>query len=73
MEYNGHRNWNSWNVSLWLNNDYDLYNQARSLLSVFTIETAATEMLKFYLPKRTPDGAVYNRRNVEEFLQELTS
>jgi len=73
MKSNGNSSWSIWNVSLWLNNDYDLYNQARSLLSVFTIETAATEMLKFYLPKRTPDGAVYNRRNVEEFLKELKS
>jgi len=71
MEYNGHRSWNSWNVSLWLSNDYDLYQQAMSLLSVFTVGTATTEMLKYYLPKKTPDGAVYNRLCVKEFLEGL--
>jgi len=24
--YNGHKNWNHWNVSLWLGNDEGLYN-----------------------------------------------
>ena len=28
--YNGHKNWNHWNVSLWINNDEGLYNFARS-------------------------------------------
>jgi len=69
MEYNGHRSWNSWNVSLWLSNDYDLYKQAMSLLSVFTIKRATTEMLEYYLPKKTPDGAMYNRLCVKEFLE----
>jgi hypothetical protein len=27
--YNGHKNWNHWNVSLWINNDEGLYNMAR--------------------------------------------
>ena len=26
--YNGHKNWNYWNVSLWINNDEGLYNLA---------------------------------------------
>lgn len=29
--YNGHRSWNAWNVSLWLNNDEGLYREAREL------------------------------------------
>ena len=31
-EYNGHRSWNSWNVSLWFNNDYNLYKQIEKSL-----------------------------------------
>lgn len=28
-EYNGHKNYNYWNVSLWIGNDEGLYNLAR--------------------------------------------
>ena len=31
--YNGHKNWNHWNVSLWINNDYGLYETARYCVS----------------------------------------
>lgn len=29
-EYNGHRSWNAWNVSLWINNDKSLYDSVRA-------------------------------------------
>lgn len=29
-EYNGHKNYNHWNVSLWINNDEGLYDLALS-------------------------------------------
>jgi hypothetical protein len=28
MTYEGHYNWETWNVSLWLNNDQNMYNEA---------------------------------------------
>lgn len=62
--YNGHKNWNHWNVSLWINNDEGLYREA--LLCVENHPTknkAAEAMLKVLrnLGKdQTPDGAPYS-------------
>jgi hypothetical protein len=30
--FNGHRSWNAWNVSLWINNDEAIYNLALDCL-----------------------------------------
>jgi hypothetical protein len=57
--YNGHKNWTHWNVSLWLNNDEDLYRQMRKLCEWFNKDTAARKMLQ-RLPPETPDGAKYS-------------
>lgn len=60
--YNGHKNWNHWNVSLWINNDECLYRMAKE--AIFTTnnkEDAAVMMFRFYLKnKHTPDGAPYS-------------
>lgn len=57
--YNGHKNWNYWNVSLWINNDEGLYRRARSLASVHGKAEGARRLLA-ELPAQTPDGATYN-------------
>lgn len=31
-QYNGYPSWNSWNVSLWINNEYNLYTTAYDLV-----------------------------------------
>ena len=59
--YNGHRSWNAWNVSLWLNNDEYYYNAMRSCIrTTKNRKEAALKMMEQYLPEETPDGAKYN-------------
>ena len=66
-KFNGHKNWNHWNVSLWLNGDAGLYGLARwNVENCRTLDEAATaiyEDLWGLAPlgekPRTPDGAPY--------------
>lgn len=64
MAYNGHKNWNQWNVSLWINNDEGLYGIARNcILNNPTRVVAAKGMLSFLASQgatKTPDGAPYS-------------
>jgi hypothetical protein len=57
--YNGHKNWNHWNVSLWINNDEGLYRMAREKVKGYGKAKAAV-ILAGLLPPRTPDGAPYS-------------
>ena len=43
--YNGHKNYNHWNVALWINNDYGLYCLARDLIKELKNRDKATEAL----------------------------
>lgn len=66
--YNGHRNWNHWNVSLWVNNDEGLYRLARDLRREHGSNRAAAAAMLDILresaepgtPPKTPDGAPYS-------------
>jgi hypothetical protein len=65
MSFNGYRNYNHWNVSLWLNNDEGLY---RMMIRAYghgrrTKPQAAQLMfdqLKALGQSNTPDGAPYS-------------
>lgn len=73
-KFNGHKNWNHWNVSLWINNDEWLYSMAKSMIAQyrhyksFTGSTspreraamAMLERLEWQGITKTPDGAPYS-------------
>jgi len=62
--YQGHKNWNHWNVSLWINNDEYLYSLARQYRRRHKNASVAAECLRVLLDdlglKKTPDGAPYS-------------
>jgi hypothetical protein len=39
-KFNGHRNWNHWNVSLWINNDEGLYRLALDCIKAMRYRTS---------------------------------
>jgi hypothetical protein len=63
-KYNGHPNWQQWNVSLWINNDQGLYNMARECVGrAKSRKQAASDMLWWLNDsgiEKTPDGARYS-------------
>lgn len=64
-KYNGHKNWNHWNVSLWINNDDGLYRMAldHARNCSGTREKAAGNMLDELQSMgitHTPDGVPYS-------------
>ena len=64
-KYNGHKNWNYRNVSLWINNDEGLYRLAQSCLRNCEGRKAAAEEMLYLLsadsgPAKTPDGTLYS-------------
>jgi hypothetical protein len=66
--FNGHKNWNHWNVSLWINNDEGLYRTAQFFLKNFNpskdARGAAAQAMMDDLRRdgitETPDGAPYS-------------
>jgi uncharacterized protein (DUF1810 family) len=70
--YNGFKNWNHWNVSLWINNDEGLYNLAKDYLnSGYTKDQSSRfifELLKFQGFHKTPDGAPYSVSSIRSAL-----
>lgn len=67
--YNGHRSWNAWNVSLWINNDEGLYCWACDLAKQHGTAKAARIMSRELSGQRTPDGAKYNPTCIREAIQ----
>ena len=70
-QYNGHRSWNSWNVSLWLNNDERCYDLMLDCIKETKNRRKAAQKMLSYLPAKTPDGAKYNITCIMEAMREL--
>lgn len=75
MTYNGHKNWNHWNVSLWIGNDEGLYRMAREY--VRTSKTKGEAARRMYLALKeqridqTPDGAPYSIATIRAAMVEM--
>jgi len=69
-KYNGHKNWNHWNVNLWLTSaDEGTYRECVSACRRNrTRDKAARELLEM-LPDKTPDGAPYTFSSVRAALR----
>lgn len=66
-KYNGHKNYNHWNVSLWINNDANLYRMARKYVLFKGRSYSKDDCAKAMLCElrdmgitHTPDGAKYS-------------
>lgn len=62
-EYQGCKNWNHWNVSLWVNNDEGLYRMAVELCNKYKRDEAAKKMLSELNEMgiyKTEDGAPFS-------------
>ena len=71
--FNGWSNYETWNVSLWIQNDEGLYNLARNYSSYSALLFVLQE--EFGL-KKTPDGVKFNdpkinRIEMNQMLQDL--
>ncbi len=62
--YQGHKNWNHWNVSLWLMNEEPLYRLCQHACRVKRTKDDAARYLLDMLPPNTPDGAPYTFTSV---------
>lgn len=74
MKYQGHKNWNHWNVSLWINNDEGLYNMARRYCRRMNRPEAAEAMLTELHDigiTETPDGAPYSKTTIRAAMVEM--
>jgi hypothetical protein len=59
MTYNGHKNYQTWNVLLWINNDEGLYNLARQCSSYDEFVDCMKD-LGSAIGYETPDNVAWN-------------
>ena len=73
--YNGHKNWNHWNVSLWIGNDEGLYQMTKDYVRrCRTLNEAAIAILEDLHERgitHTPDGAKYTKTSIRAAITDL--
>jgi uncharacterized protein (UPF0548 family) len=67
--YNGHKNWNHWNVSLWIGNDPGLYQMAQAAIRGWHTKDEAARAMLTELPPTTPDVAPYTFTTIRAALR----
>ena len=71
IPYNGYSSWNAWNVSLWINNDYEMYMSARNTVERLGYVRGLKELVRHWQGQKTPDGAVFNRTGIKQAIQDI--
>lgn len=73
-KFNGHKNWNHWNVSLWLHNDENIHELMLDNVRKYGKGLAASLIL-IALQNRglthTPDGAPYSVSSIRGAIRGL--
>lgn len=61
MEYNGWKNYETWNVALWIQNDEGMYQYAKAYKRIKNAPYLTLAMnLQIHGVSKTPDGVPYN-------------
>lgn len=72
--FNGHKNWQQWNVSLWLNNEFFLYEQMQALIKRCTNKDKAARAMLQWLHNmgetHTADGARYTVTSIKNAMKD---
>ena len=81
--YQGHKNWNHWNVSLWLNNDEGLYSIAKHMKQHYARARVSGESRSTFIARqvlrrlkdegitKTPDGAPYSISSIRAAMKDM--
>ena len=62
-KYNGWSDWTTWNVALWIRNDYGFYSIAKDCKDYMDFLYEMQAMIGAFA---TPDGADWGEANIEE-------
>ena len=76
--YNGYKNYNTWNIALWISNDHGLYNLAVEFMNGFKGQAPYKKFVEFlgFEDKKTPDNAKFidrslSYRELNNFMRDL--